>query len=177
MAAFAAGGEVKANPKGREMGVARKIRLTAEGLGHPFYAGKPPVFDGFISHLDEVTSLPPGGTLLATGGFTRVMSIEVRHKKGVFWGIQYHVEYDLKEMASLIVAREKKLVQEGFFRDHEDLAAHVGRMKALAAAPSRRDLGFQLGIDGDLLDPGVRECEFGNWIKRLVIPEFSRRRG
>ena len=177
MAAFAAGGEVKANPRGREMGIARKLRLAADGIGHPFYAGKPHVFDGFISHLDEIVTLPPGSLLLASGDFTHVQSIEVRHKKGVFWGIQYHVEYDLSEMASLIVAREQKLVPEGFFRDHDDLVTHVGRMKALAKDPNRKDLRFQLGIDDDILDPGIRECEFGNWINRLVIPTAARRRG
>src|SRR2546426_3586825 len=61
MAAVAAGGEVRKNPHGREMGFARKLRLTAEGRVHPMYEGKPDVFDGFISHLDEVTRLPNGG--------------------------------------------------------------------------------------------------------------------
>ena len=50
MAAVAAGGEVRKNPHGREMGFARKLRLTAEGRVHPMYEGKPDVFDGFISH-------------------------------------------------------------------------------------------------------------------------------
>ena len=61
IAAYAAGGEVKPNPKGREMGLARKVFLTEEGLNHPMYEGKPPVFDGFISHYDEITKLPEGG--------------------------------------------------------------------------------------------------------------------
>jgi len=176
MAAYAAGGDVKANPRGREMGIVRKVRLMKDGVKHPFYQGKPPVFDGFISHLDEIVTLPKGTVLLAEGDFTHVMAISVKHKKGTFWGLQYHVEYDLNEMACLIIAREPKLVPEGFFRDHEDLAVHVGRMKALAKDPSRKDLRFQLGIDNDLLDPGIRECEFHNWINNLVIPEAKRRR-
>jgi len=98
------------------------------------------------------------------------MSLAVKHKKGMFWGLQYHVEYDLREMASLIVARESKLVPEGFFRDHDDLATHVDRMKALADDRNRKDLRFQLGIDDDLLDPRIRECELHNWIHALVLP-------
>src|SRR6266403_1796200 len=49
MAVVAAGGMVRANPRGREMGIARKIALTPEGRGHPLYAGKGAVFDAFIS--------------------------------------------------------------------------------------------------------------------------------
>ena len=41
MAAAAAGGDVKPNPRGREMGLARKIRTTAEGQRHPMLDGKP----------------------------------------------------------------------------------------------------------------------------------------
>ena len=58
MAVVAAGGTVRANPRGREMGIARKIALTPEGRGHPLYAGKGSVFDAFISHVDEITHLP-----------------------------------------------------------------------------------------------------------------------
>jgi len=35
IAVVAAGGIVRANPRGREMGIARKIALTPEGRGHP----------------------------------------------------------------------------------------------------------------------------------------------
>jgi GMP synthase (glutamine-hydrolysing) len=41
MAAVAAGGEVKKNPKGREWGLARDIQRTAAGRGSLLLAGKP----------------------------------------------------------------------------------------------------------------------------------------
>ena len=41
MAAVAAGGTVEPNPKGREMGIGRKIVLTDEGRDHPMMTGKP----------------------------------------------------------------------------------------------------------------------------------------
>ena len=53
IAVVAAGGRCAANPRGREMGIARKIALTGEGRAHPLYIGKPTVFDAFISHEDE----------------------------------------------------------------------------------------------------------------------------
>ena len=108
IAVYAAGGEVKPNPKGREMGLARKIFLTPEGLKHPMYEGKPPVFDGFISHDDEITKLPEGGEWLASNEFTRVQAVAVKYKKGIFWAPQYHPEYDLFEIARLISRKRRK---------------------------------------------------------------------
>jgi GMP synthase (glutamine-hydrolysing) len=170
MAAVAAGGEVRANPRGREMGIARKVRLTDEGSRHPMLEGKPPVYTGFISHLDEVTQLPAGATLLATNDFTHVQAIEVKHRKGTFWATQYHPEYDLHEVARLIVAREPRLLREGFFATHEDLAGYVEKLEALAQDPARKDLRWQLDIDDDVLSDSVRQIEFRSWIDKLVLP-------
>jgi GMP synthase (glutamine-hydrolysing) len=174
MAAVAAGGEVRANPRGREMGIARKLRLTPEGLGHPMFDGKPSNYTGFISHVDQVTQLPPGSTLLATNDFTHVQAIAVKHLKGSFWATQYHPEYDLHEMARLIVAREPKLVKEGFFKTHDDLVEYVEKLEALSADPARKDLRWQLDIDDDVLSAQVRQVEFRAWIERLVLPLAAR---
>jgi GMP synthase (glutamine-hydrolysing) len=170
MAAVAAGGEVRKNPRGREMGFARKLRLTAEGRRHPMYEGKPDVFDGFISHLDEVTRLPNGGVLLATNDHTRVQALEVRSGQGVFWATQYHPEYELAEMARLIVARADPLIKEGFFADRAALEAKVHRMEALASDPSRKDLRWDVAVGDDILDDQIRQCELRNWVRKMVIP-------
>ena len=170
MAAVAAGGEVKPNPKGREMGLARKIHQMPEAYNHPMFEGKPRVFEGFVSHDDMVTQIPPGGTLLACNSFASVQALAVTHKNGTFWATQYHPEYDLHEMARLIVAREEKLIAAGFFGDHEDLAELVDRMEALAAKPDRKDLRWQLAIDDDVLSDSIRQCEFANWLNKLVLP-------
>jgi GMP synthase (glutamine-hydrolysing) len=170
MAAVAAGGEVKPNPKGREMGMARKVHQTPQAYDHPMFEGKPSVFEGFVSHDDMVTRIPPGGTLLARNSFAEVQALAVSHKSGTFWATQYHPEYDLHEMARLIVAREKKLIAAGFFRDHKDLMELVDRMEALAAEPDRKDLRWQLAIDDDVLSDSIRQCEFVNWLNKLVLP-------
>jgi GMP synthase (glutamine-hydrolysing) len=174
IAAVAAGGKVEPNPRGREMGLGRKIYLTSEAHDHPMFEGKPHVFEGFVSHDDMVTEIPPGGTLLAGNGFARVQALAVTHKKGTFWATQYHCEYNLHEIARLIVAREKKLVAAGFFRGHEDLMDLVDRMEALAKEPDRKDLRWQLAIDDDVLSDSIRQCEFVNWINKLVLPTAGR---
>jgi GMP synthase (glutamine-hydrolysing) len=167
--AFVAGGEVKANPKGREMGIGRKMRLTEAGKKHPMMKGKPEVYNHFVSHDDEVTRLPEGSVLLSGNDFSHVQAAEIRYKKGVFWGLQYHPEYDLHEMARLMVAREKKLTELGFFRGHGDFQEYVDRLEALNAEPQRKDLRWQLGIDDDILSADIRQCEFRNWVETLIL--------
>ena len=170
IAAVAAGGEVHRNPRGREMGFARKIHLTPEGRRHPMYEGKPDVFDAFISHLDEVTQLPPGAVLLATNAHTPVQALEVRHRNGTFWATQYHPEYHLEDMARLITARAESLIREGFFADRETLEAKVGRIDALVRDPLRKDLRWDLAVGDDILDDDLRQCEFRNWLRKVVLP-------
>lgn len=170
MAVVAAGGVVRANPRGREMGIARKIALTPEGRGHPLYFGKSSVFDAFISHVDEVTHLPPGAMLLASNAFTRVQAVAVTHQGGSFWGLQYHPEYDLHELARLTWCRLDRLVKLGFFRDRAAGEAYVALLEALHQDPSRKDIAWLLGIDEDVMSEDVRLAEVRNWIERLVIP-------
>jgi len=175
ISAVAAGGKVIANPRGREMGIARKIVLTADGLKHPMYDGKAPVFDAFISHDDMVSQVPPGGRILAGNDFTHIQALSVTHRRGTFWSVQYHPEYDLHEMSSLIVAREEKLTRLGFFKGHADLQVLVDRMRELHREQDRKDLRWQLAIDDDILDDTVRQCEFANWVEKLVKPALAGR--
>jgi GMP synthase (glutamine-hydrolysing) len=173
MAAVAAGGAVAKNPKGREWCIARDIRLTAEGQRSPLMAGKPQRFDGFIMHLDEVTRLPPGATLLATGDHTRVQALEVRNGRGTFWATQYHPEFNLKEMARLIAARAGPLTQEGFFEAEQAVASFASRLEALHNDPHAATLREALQIGDAILDPAIREQELRNWVDHLVLPAWK----
>ncbi len=173
MAVFAAGGEVRPNPRGREMGVARRIHLTDAARNHPMMEGKPPVYNGFISHDDEVTGLPSNAVHLATNDFTRVQAATVNYKRGTFWATQYHPEYDLHEVARLIVARAPKLIPKGFFKDMDALMAMVEDYEALHREPDRKDLRWKYDIGDDLLDPDLRQVEFRNWVHKVVLPSVG----
>ena len=164
MAAVAAGGSVEKNPKGREMGFGRKIIKTAEGMDHPLLKGKSPVFTAFESHYDIVINVPEGGVVLAKNPFSGIQAMIVEHKKGTFWASQYHPEYNLYEIAKLTLAREKLLIEQGFFKNHEDMQAYVDKMEELYKDPTRTDLIWQLGIDDDILDDSIRQSEFNNWL-------------
>ncbi len=172
MAATAAGGEVKKNPRGREWNFAPVIRRTEEGKRSLLLKGKPDEYQGFVMHLDEVTKIPPGGKLLAAGEHTRVQALEVHHDNGVFWATQYHPEYDLYEMARLIAARVEPLIKEGFFETEEQVMALVADMKALYKDPNNEELRKRVGANETIIDDGIRQQELHNWIDYLVIPHM-----
>lgn len=168
-----AGGEVGPHPLGREMGIGRKIHLTEAGKQHPMYRGKPAVFDGFVSHDDEVKKLPAGATILASNYYSQVQSAEINYKKGTFWGLQYHPEYDIHEVARLICAREEKLVKLNFFSGHEELVEYVDALETLAKDPQSKPVRWRTGIDDDVLSAPLRQREFVNWLDQLVLPRIG----
>ena len=170
IAVVAAGGICRANPNGREMGFARKIALTDAGRGHAMYEGKSSVFDAYISHVDEITHIPAGSVVLAGNAFTRIQAVSVLYDGTPFWGLQYHPEYDLHEMARLTWCRIDKLMALGFFKDRQAGEDYVDLLEALFQDPSRTDLAWRLGIDADILNEDVRRLEVRNWIDKLVIP-------
>ncbi|KDO24587.1 hypothetical protein SPRG_10118 [Saprolegnia parasitica CBS 223.65] len=170
IAVFAAGGKVAKNPNGREMGLSRKIQLTPEGRSHPMYEGKSTVFDAFTSHYDEITHVLPGGLTLSANAFTSTQSVAVRFLNGDFWAVQYHPEYDLREMARLIYCRREKLTKYGNFASVDDACRFVDDLETLHANPARYDIAWRLGIDEDVLDENIRLCEARNFVKHLVVP-------
>lgn len=173
IAVVAAGGACAPNPKGREMFIARKIALTGDGRGHPLYRGKKGVFDGWISHDDEITHLPPGAQLLASNDFTHVQAVSVTHKGGDFWGLQYHPEYDIHEMARLIHCRRDKLARLGFFRDTDSADVMVNDLEALHQDPERKDISWRYAIDADVMNEDIRLMEVRNWIEQQVLPRMA----
>src|SRR6476661_4641173 len=86
----AAGGSVRKNPRGREIGFGRRMTLTDEGRKHPMYIGKPQVFNAPTVHLDEVETVAPGTTVLATNEVSNVQSAEIKMNGAMAWGVQYH---------------------------------------------------------------------------------------
>ncbi|MDX6805659.1 type 1 glutamine amidotransferase [Terrihabitans rhizophilus] len=175
VATVAAGGSVRRSPKGREIGLARKIALTEAGRAHPMHDGKGWAFDAPAVHTDEVSERPSGMTVTATNSFSEVQAAEIRHGNGTFWGVQYHPEFTLKDMIAVLERYGRVLVEEGPFRAEEDLHAHVTDLRALEADPSRTDLSWRLGYDRDVLDEDRRLSEIRNWIAYMVRPAMAQR--
>ena len=170
----AAGGEVRQNPKGREMGFARKIKLTDSGMNHAMYRGKAAVFDSFASHDDEIVVPPSNAKILSGNAISDVQAMEIVSQKGTMWSVQYHPEYETKDMAALIRCREERLIRLGFFSDSDDLREYADRLDKLYAEPDSKDAAWLLGIDSDILDPDIRQLEIRNWLEFLVLPTMHR---
>ena len=175
VAAVAAGGTVWENRRGHEAALARRITPTAAGLCHRLLAGRPPAYDALTVHSDEVKHLPEDATLLATNSVTQVQAAEIRHAGGVFWGVQYHPELPLNEVAGAIRRQAADLVEQGFACDEAAVEAYAALIEALDHAPTRRDLAWQLGLDRQVTDPASRQTELRNFVEHLARPTRSGR--
>ncbi|WP_188581947.1 type 1 glutamine amidotransferase [Azorhizobium oxalatiphilum] len=171
----AAGGSVRKNPRGRELGFGRRIRVTEDGRDHGMFAGKPPVFEAMTVHLDEVETLPEGATLLATNDHSQVQAVEFKAGQSNAWGVQYHPEYPFREMAAIFRRLRPSLVAEGFFPDEEQEEAFIGDLEMLEREPGHAGLRWKHGINGALITKELRTAEIRNWVAHQVLPERSRR--
>lgn len=171
----ATGGSVRRNPKGRELGFGRGIRLTEAGRKHPMYIGKPDVFNAPTVHLDEVETLPPGAVVLATNAVSDVQSAEIHVNGAVGWGVQYHPEYPLREIAAIVRRIGKRLIEEGFFLDTDDIKAFAADLDALDQNPADKRLAWRHGISKNVLDTRLRVSEVANWIEYHVLPKRAKR--
>jgi len=168
VAVTATGGTCAANPKGRELGIARTITQTAAGRGHVLFKGRAIAFDAFTSHEDHVVSVGMGTTILASNDWSQVQAVAVTQGRGLFWAVQYHPEFTLPDIARLCVLRKAQGIKQGFFRDDADVASYVESMEALHADPTRTDIAYRLGIGADLLDPARRLGELRRFIDECV---------
>jgi GMP synthase (glutamine-hydrolysing) len=175
VAAIAAGGEVGPNPRGREVGFARKITLTEAGRAHPMHAQRAAAFDAPAIHGDEVIRLPADTVVTACNDMSAVQAAEIRLGQGVFWGVQFHPEYRLHDVACTLRRFGGKLVEEGFFRSLAELESYAADLDSLEADAARRDIAWRLGLGHDLLKPDQRTREIANWIDRLVRRRMSER--
>ena len=104
-----------------------------------------------------------------------MQSVAVVHKGGVFWGLQYHPEYDLHELARLCYCRKQKLTDKGFFRDMEAAQAFVDQLGG--PAPGSGPQGPRLAARhrrGCHEPRHSSQAEVRNWIEQLVLPSMGR---
>lgn len=175
VAAVAAAGDVQKNPLGREVGFARRLLPTETGRAHPMLAGRPDVYDAPAIHLDMVTVLPADCTILSSNSVSPVQAAEIRLDGGAFWGVQYHPEFSLGELAVILDRRKTLLVDEAFCRTEADAAAYVADLAALQQNRHRVDLAWRHGIDMEVLDSARRTREIANFVAHRVKPEKSSR--
>ena len=173
LAAVAAGGECARNPRGREFGIGRSISLMEAGRRHPLLRDRPDRYDAFVSHEDMVVTLPPGATHLAGNEFCSVQALEVRWRRGIFWAVQYHPEYDFHEIARLAALRHEQLIREGRFADEAEAASFVAEFESLHRDPGDQGLVRSHGVAREVLDPTVRRIEVRNWLNNVASGKLA----
>jgi GMP synthase (glutamine-hydrolysing) len=169
----ALGGSVRLNPNGPEVGVCRQIVLTNAGRAHPMYDGKAGVFDALCVHQDEVCALPQHARLLAGNAFCAIQAAEFTDGERSFWGVQYHPEYDLAQIAALFSRSAERLVAGGFAATVAVAEAIATDFRALHRDARRKDLAWRHGIGPDILEPHRHRREFANWLQVKVLPRAA----
>jgi GMP synthase (glutamine-hydrolysing) len=173
--AVAAGGDVRRNPKGLEVGFARRLVPTDAGRSHPMLAGRPAAYDAPAIHLDTVAVPPQGCTVLAANAVSEIQAAEIESDGGSLWGVQYHPEFGLDELAAILERRAEILVAGGFCDSLKDAASYVADLVALHAEPHRSDLAWRHGLDAEVLDPDRRTREIRNFVEERVKRSKSAR--
>ena len=169
VAVTAAGGEVRANTRGREFGFARRVLLTDAGRAHPLFQGKPAAFEAPTVHRDEITTLPPGATPLATNDFGLQAAV-FTHGRGTFWGVQYHPEYDYADIAAAAERYGEAFVKEGMFRDMAALKEFANELRVLQSNPIDATLLWKYGLGSAMRSESLRMLEISNWLQTQVLP-------
>ncbi len=169
IAAMAAGGEVAYHPHGKEVGFARKIMPTEAGRRHAMFRHKPPVFDAPCIHYDEVTRLPEGATLLASNAHSKVQAAIIPLGTSEVWAVQYHPEYDVRQVLAIYRLYAEDMISPDFFPDLAALEAYCTKLQALVDAPTKAGTAWELGVDADILDDTTRRGEIIAWIEEKVL--------
>jgi GMP synthase (glutamine-hydrolysing) len=135
MIAQALGGEVKKNPRGRELGTVRVERL----LDDPLFARLPRSFDVNAAHVDAVAVLPPHAEVLATTALDPVAAFRVGDRVKA---VQFHPEYDADVMRAYLQIRADRARQDGL----DPVALLAGVYEAASGRDVLRSFAFLASV-------------------------------
>jgi GMP synthase (glutamine-hydrolysing) len=133
------------------------------------------VFNAPTVHLDEIETLPPGTTVLASNAVSAVQAAEIRTNGSVAWAVQYHPEYPLRELAAIVRRIGTRLIDEGFFADEKDMLEFARDLDTLDRDPACKRLSWRHGISKNVLDKRLRVSEVANWVEYQVLPTRVKR--
>ncbi|MGH7296683.1 MAG: glutamine amidotransferase, partial [Polyangiaceae bacterium] len=106
MVAQALGGEVRRNPRGREIGTVRVERAADD----PLFAGLPSAFEANATHVDSVVRLPARAEVLASTSLDPVAAFRVGP---AVRAVQFHPEFDADAIRGYLEARAHLIRDEG----------------------------------------------------------------
>lgn len=167
LGAVVLGGRVRWSPNGTELPIARAIRLTKAGRAHPLHAGRAAVFDCPCIHRDEVCDLPPGAVLTALNDHSAVQAMVVEQGGVRFWGMQYHPELALADVARAMARGKGAVMEASPGGDTPDPA--IADWIAVSEAPeAQSDLAARRAIAPEVLAFHARTVELANWLRVAV---------
>lgn len=112
--AWAFGGQVGFNPKGREIGTV-SIHLENEAAGDALFRGLPKQFKANASHQQSVITLPPGAVRLAHNALDGNHGFSLGKYT---WGVQFHPEFSGATTRAYMDARRDAINGEGLNAAH-----------------------------------------------------------
>jgi GMP synthase (glutamine-hydrolysing) len=101
--------------------------------------------------------------------------VEIRTAGSVAWGVQYHPEYPLREISAIVRRIGTRLIEEGFFKDADDIKTFAHDLDTLDSDPACMRLSWRHGISKNVLDKKLRVGEVANWIEFQVLPTRVKR--
>lgn len=116
--AWAFGGSVDFNPKGREIGTVT-IELSSEAEADALFKGMPRQFKANASHLQSVIDLPVGAVRLAHNALDANHGFSLGRTT---WGVQFHPEFSAEATRAYIQARSGAINSEGLNADQLEAA-------------------------------------------------------
>jgi len=131
--AHALGGEVGANPRGREIGTV-EVDLSASA-GDPLLGGIGPRCLFNATHVESVLRLPPRSIRLASNAADPNHAFALAGTPRRVWGVQFHPEFDDDVIRAYLHARRPLLAEEGL--DTDALLAETRATPAGAAVLGR----------------------------------------
>lgn len=111
--AWAFGGKVDFNPRGREIGTV-EIELSEGAQDDVLFSGLPARIDVQVSHLQSVIELPANAQLLASNDFDPNHGFRLGERT---WCLQFHPEFDAEITRAYIRGRASDIAAEGLMPD------------------------------------------------------------
>ena len=156
IATVVAGGKVALSKNGLEFGISEPIDLTPLGRKSPLTSHRQKTYSALCIHYDEVAKVPENAIILASNSHSKVQAMTFDFKKGSFFGVQYHPEFNPSDMALIGLFLSEKLVKSGAFKSLEEVKEFALSLKE------------QKGIPPEICDYQLHTQEIMAWLKLIA---------
>lgn len=138
LAVKVAGGEIYSDKSLYEIGILKNLQLTKEGETHFLYNNINT--KSFCTHKDFVKKLPLNSSILAFNDFCKVQALEILYMGGRFVGVQYHPEFDQKQMISTYYRLKNILLKNKHFKNEKEFIEEIKRIQDFEINVERNEI-------------------------------------